>query len=119
MIQAIRNLSTAIRLYGFWGGLKQHERWQRRKIHPRMPPGPGDETSTLYGWFADRVEDRITCIRYPHKINSIPLTNEAIHWCIEHYKDKYIYYRANYGLNRNEWRFKTKKIATHFKMVWG
>lgn len=83
-----------------------------------MPPGPGDETTTLYGWIADRIEDRFICMRYPHKVVS-PLRNDAVQWCYKNYKGQYLYYRANYGLNRNEWRFKTKKIAAHFKMVWG
>lgn len=115
------SLRECIRAYGgVWKGLKAWEGYRRRKINPKALPGPGDEIYTLYGWVADRIEDKIVCFRYPYKIDSNFQSMEAIEWCHKHLQNKWIYYSANFiSFGRNEWRFKNKKAAAHFKMVWG
>lgn len=114
------SLGKCIRAYGsVWKGLKAWEGYKRRKINPKAPPGPGDEIYTLYGWVADKIENMIICFRYPHKVDSNFHSMEAIEWCHKHLRNKWIYYSYKDLYRKNDWRFKSKKAATHFKMVWG
>lgn len=113
------SIRELISCYGVWGGLKKWERNKRYKLHPHRPPGPSDEVLTLYGRLVNKIRYKITCFRYPYTVER-PLTNEAIQWCYKHYRKKYIFQVL--FLNKSVdgiWRFKTKKIATHFKIVWG